>query len=358
MRADLKVLIFGHEKAAYTHFLKDALTRAGVKVLSPYWPLPWHFWGKGLVWHLHWPSFYYKLLPSTIRNIASLFAWAYFMFIILPSVGLSRAPLIYTAHNLYPHESHLRFMDRIARRKVLARAHTVVVNCQRAKFIFQNEFPFYKGNICVIPHGPLQKPSGKPLSLRKARQKLSLPQDAYIYLHVGKLRLYKGIEELISAFLAVAGKRDLLLIVGEPGYHSYAERLSAIVHNDPRVKIIPEYISDDRLSLYLYSCNCLVLPYRQVMTSGAALLALAWGKPAVVPYAGCLPEQLGAVGVYYGDEGLGSLSDALKAVKGIEPGGIDREGKRKLAEVEWGIIIPELKRVYVGSLSRPRELQV
>lgn len=347
-----KVLIFGHEKTAYTNYLIAPLTGAGVKVLSPYWPLPWHFWGKGLVWHLHWPSFYYKLRPSTSYNIISLLAWIYFVFIILPSVALSKIPLVYTMHNLYPHERHLHFMDKIVRRRVLSLAHTVVLNCQRARTIFQKEFPFYKGGIQIIPHGPLQRPLEKPLSQREARRRLGLPRDAYIYLHVGKLRLYKGIEELASVFRLITGKKDLLLIVGEPSNPDYASKLKCLVQDDPRVRLFLGYIPDDQLSLYLYSCNCLVLPYRQVMTSGAALLALAWGKPAVVPSAGCLPEQLGAVGVYYGAEGLPSLGDAMQAVKQIDLAILAKEARAKLGQASWENLIPRLQKVYACSLSR------
>jgi glycosyltransferase involved in cell wall biosynthesis len=352
MGENLKVLIFGHEKTAYTNYLIDALTGAGVKVLSPYWPFPWHFWGKGLVWHLHWPSFYYKLRPSALFNIISLLAWIYFVFIILPSVALSKIPLVYTMHNLYPHERHLRFMDKIARRRVLSLAHTVVLNCQRARTIFQKEFPFYQGSIQIIPHGSLQRPSEKPVSQREARQRLGLPQDAYVYLHVGKLRLYKGIEELVSVFRLVAGAKDLLLIVGEPANPGYAGRLKYLVQDSPQVRLFLGFTPDDQLSLYLCSCNCLVLPYRQVMTSGAALLALAWSKPAVVPSAGCLPEQLGAVGVYYGDEGLPSLGDAMQAVKQIEPAIIAKEARVKFAQVSWENLVPKLQKVYACSLSR------
>src|SRR5262249_1289312 len=62
--------------------------------------------------------------------------------------------------------------------------------------------------------------------------------------------------------------------------------------------------------------DCVVLPYREILTSGAAVLALSFGKPVVAPARGALIDVIthnsGKLFSPYTNE---SLSGAMKAVR-------------------------------------------
>jgi len=350
MAQEVKVLLYRREEATYTRFLADALSKKGVRVLRRFWPMPIHFLGRRRIWHIHWPEFYYKLRPTLFRTLLSLLAWAYFILVAIPSAAMLRIPIIYTLHNLLPHEEYLRFMDRIAMRKVLAHSGVVIAHCQRAKAEFRAEFPGYKRRIEVIAHGPLQDPSGLRISKAEARRRLKIPADKYVYLHIGKLRVYKGLEELIPTFKRACGSEDILLIAGKPINNEYAQKLLHLAREDRRIRLHLGYLTDEELALHLTACDCIVMPYRRVTTSGVALLALTFQKPAVAPDEGCLTEQLGGVGVYYESRDARTLAEAMIKVKETDRSHIAVEARRKLGEVSWNEIAERIRAIYLYTL--------
>jgi beta-1,4-mannosyltransferase len=55
-------------------------------------------------------------------------------------------------------------------------------------------------------------------------------------------------------------------------------------------------IPEDEMQLFLNAADLVVLPYRDVLNSGAALLALSFNTPVLTPDAGALPELREQVG--------------------------------------------------------------
>ncbi len=64
-----------------------------------------------------------------------------------------------------------------------------------------------------------------------------------------------------------------------------------------------ETIPDDQMQVYLRAADAVVLPYRDVLSSGSAILAMTFGQPVIAPAIGCLPESLGSEGTILYDAG-------------------------------------------------------
>jgi glycosyltransferase involved in cell wall biosynthesis len=74
------------------------------------------------------------------------------------------------------------------------------------------------------------------------------------------------------------------------------------------------YAPHERVPLYFAAADVVVLPFRQVTTSGSAVLALSLGRPVVAPRIGALRDLPVDVGFLYEDGGLvGALGRALSA---------------------------------------------
>ena len=100
------------------------------------------------------------------------------------------------------------------------------------------------------------------------------------FLFFGRVAEYKGIAELLDAFrdlpsgtparLTVAGSCD------DPG-------LRARLASAAGVRLRLEHVPESEVSHMLASADVIVLPFRRVTTSGSAELALAHGRPLLIP---------------------------------------------------------------------------
>jgi glycosyltransferase involved in cell wall biosynthesis len=104
-------------------------------------------------------------------------------------------------------------------------------------------------------------------------------------LFFGKILPYKGVEDLLAAFAAVpADAGATLLVAGECDDAGLRSRLRALARaGGQRVSLRLERIADQDVAPLLTSADAIVLPYRAVTTSGSAMLALAYGRPLILP---------------------------------------------------------------------------
>jgi glycosyltransferase involved in cell wall biosynthesis len=104
-------------------------------------------------------------------------------------------------------------------------------------------------------------------------------------LFFGKVLAYKGAEDLLAAFAAVPADLPAILTIAgqcvDPGMRSRLEALARAGRE--RVALRLERIPDRDVPALFASADVVALPYRTITTSGCAMLALAYGRPLVVP---------------------------------------------------------------------------
>ena len=82
-------------------------------------------------------------------------------------------------------------------------------------------------------------------------------------------------------------------------------------------------VPDDRMQVYLRAADAVVLPYRDVLTSGSAILAMTFGQPVIAPAIGCLPESLGSEGtILYDADAPDGLERRPAGGAGRRPGAL------------------------------------
>ena len=107
--------------------------------------------------------------------------------------------------------------------------------------------------------------------------------DAFVFLTLGQIRPYKGIDELITAFRGVPGAHLRLIVAGHPHNDAYAASLASLAGDDARIRLQLHYVPDEDIQYYLRAADFCVLPYRRGTTSGAAILCFSFGKPVIAP---------------------------------------------------------------------------
>ena len=132
-----------------------------------------------------------------------------------------RIPLIYTVHNILPHEEGERnaFGLRTAFMIIYKHSKRLVAHSEANRRELIREFGTDTERINVIPHGNyfFLLPA-KALTKDEARKKLGLHTSGKVLLSFGAVRKYKGIDYLIRAFKRVVEKIPdaRLLIAGTP----------------------------------------------------------------------------------------------------------------------------------------------
>jgi glycosyltransferase involved in cell wall biosynthesis len=167
----------------------------------------------------------------------------------------------------------------------------------------------------------------------QARERLGVSPDEFVYLHVGRCRPYKGLEALMTAFPQVAPPAELI-IAGKFSSSAYQREILARADTLAKVLVVPRSIADDELQLYLNACDCVVLPYRAVLTSGTALLALSFGRPVIAPDMGAMRDHVApGSGILYDPAQPDGL---LRAMQDIRSRRFDAEAiKGQAREFSW-----------------------
>jgi glycosyltransferase involved in cell wall biosynthesis len=84
--------------------------------------------------------------------------------------------------------------------------------------------------------------------------------------------------------------------------------------DDQRIKLCPGFIPDDQIQLYMNACDVVIFPYRDILTSGAVLLAMSFGRACIAPRKGCIGEVLDDTGAFlYEIDDENGLMKAMKS---------------------------------------------
>jgi glycosyltransferase involved in cell wall biosynthesis len=321
--------------------------------LDPEWVQAQH--GRIHALHLNWiHRFYADPDPAERRRKFRVFAAG---LVLARRLGMR---LVWTMHNLYPHEQHDPQLDRRARRLVCALAHAVIAHCSHAADLLAEHFGRRDG-VHVIPHGHFIDVYPNTIDRTTARRRLGLPDAAFVYLFLGHIRPYKGVERLLDAFSALPGANLRLVVAGRllPGYTGDLGRLGDDRPlGDDRIRFRPGIVAIDEMQVYFNAADAVVLPFVDTLTSGSAITALGFGRPVVMPAIGCLPELVTgrACGVLYEPRAPTALREALRRVRtlDLDTAGVDAVARAR--ELSWGPIARQTLAAYglEGSAAQKR----
>jgi len=318
---------------AYTTCYYQALRDAGAQVAEGELSGRWLISHRDRVdyLHLHWPSFLYRG-----RNVIdSLYGFVRFV-LLLALARLLRIRLLWTAHNLYPHErTRPALLDRLARKILVRVCYRVFAHGDRAAAIVAREFPAARERLGVIPHGHWIGHYPCSTDRAAARARLGIPPDEYVHLSFGSCREYKNLEQLVRSFQEIACRDSALWIVGRFQDQNYSERVRRQIEERPRgIRLVDIYVPDDEIQHYFCACDVAVLAYADVLTSGGAMLALGFGRPVIAPRLGHLQDIIDArCGILYEPRDPEGLARAMEdaATRNFDEAAILQHARR----FEW-----------------------
>jgi beta-1,4-mannosyltransferase len=291
------------------------------------------------IMHLHWAELQYGA-GSRRARLARFASFA----AALALGKLAGKRLVYTVHNLAQHEGRHERLNRWTNRLLFAWADALHVHDAGVAAELERQTGRRRG-VFVIPHGSYAGYYPDDITPAEARRRLGLEADAFVYLNLGGLRPYKGVEELMRAFAALPAARLRLVIAGHPHEPDYAARLRALAAGDERIRLFLEHVPDARVQVYLRAADVCVFPYRQATTSGAAILALTFGRPIVAPALGPFPALVAqSAGVVHAPDDPDGLRQALRQAQELDAGAAQRAIAAYVDCIAW----PRLGRLHAG----------
>jgi beta-1,4-mannosyltransferase len=242
--------------------------------------------GRYDIWHLHWPEGHFNdtnpaLALRRSATALGLLRWA-------RSRGTK---IVWTIHNLRSHEQYYPALERLFQEGFLRLLDGHISLSHSAAEAALLRFPrLRRVPGFVIPHGHYREYYTTQLPKAAARQALGVDPRSRVLAFVGQIRPYKNLPELITSFRALTDPGLVLLVAGKPNTEELAAQLHTAAGGDPRVQLNLGWIPEDQLLACLSAADLVVLPYREVLNSGSALLALSCDRPVLVPDIGSLAE--------------------------------------------------------------------
>jgi glycosyltransferase involved in cell wall biosynthesis len=265
--------------------------------------------------HFHWlhPFFLDK---NKFVNIVKLIIIV-IQLIILKIINIK---IVWTIHNLKNHENTNLIFERICSIFVAELSNAIITHCQVAKEEAVQEFFIRnKNKVFVVPHGNYIDSYENKIEKSLARKRLGLKDSNLVFLFLGAIRPYKGVFELIDTFNQIHDDKIELVIAGRVHNDSQemTELLKQKIANDQRIKFFPGFIPTDEVQIYMNACDAAIFPYRDILTSGAVLLAMSFGRACIAPCKGCIGEVLDNSGafLYEVDDDNGLIKAMQSAVE-------------------------------------------
>ena len=152
------------------------------------------------------------------------------------------------------------------------------------------------------------------MRMRTARRSPAAPAKATTACFFsGSIRTYKNVEALVAAAAAVETAPFRLTVIGSCDDPALAARIRAAGQGDPRIRLDLRTgtVPGEELEAAIDAQDAVVLPYRNILNSGAALHALSRNKPVLAPRIGSLPELQAMAGEAWVELFDGDISTAV-----------------------------------------------
>lgn len=216
--------------------------------------------------------------------------------LLFPLLRLLGVKLVFTAHNVLPHENSQ--VDYLLRFMVYRSAKVIIVHSEHIKNKLARDFRIAQEKVKVVPHGNFDHYVPRnPLSKLEARASLNLSETDDVALFFGFIREYKGLDMLLDAFeICIRKGRPFRLVIAGATHspeleNRYNQRIKQI-STDDSITFHASFIPSERVAAYFTACDVVILPYKEIDHSGIVHLAYSFGRPLITTDVGDFAEVI------------------------------------------------------------------
>lgn len=303
--------------------------------------VPWSprraFRGRYDLVHIHWPESVWgkeSLVAGLVRGTILL--------ALLTGARLRHKPVVYTLHNLEPHEIPHPTLDRIMQAAFERTVSRVQVLSDHGALEVETRLggkvPSDLVRIGVEPSNHIRNPGLQAGPVGRI-------------LHFGFIREYKDVPLLIETFRSVqTNEAWRLSVVGNVATSALRESIEGAARGADNVSLRLEFIAESDIPGIHAGACLVVLPYRRIENSSSILTALEYSVPVLAPRLGALPELQEIVGdrwvrLYDGEFDAGVLLDAMMWARRTK-----RVAPPELEQFDWRLVRGQRDQSYDRAL--------
>lgn len=236
--------------------------------------------------HVHWtaPILQWAQGPYAAELVLQKFTDALLAF------KAAGGNLIWTIHNLLPHDGKYRSAELTIADLLSEHADLIHVLTEETLVAADDLFTVDPSKVAVIEHSSYLGQYPDWIGRSEARRRLGITPHEKVLVALGGIRPYKGLSRLVDIFeeMAASDPSLRLLIAGKPSRLPGVEKLKARCEESSRIISRFDFVPDDQLQVWMRAADLAVLPYHQVLNSGAYLLAQTFDLPVVAPRTGAI----------------------------------------------------------------------
>jgi glycosyltransferase involved in cell wall biosynthesis len=277
-------------------------------------------------WH---PAFFYRGISAADRSAIDLAMAAVFRTV--PEV------------EILVHEYEYDEVTRSAARRRSARiafsqVDRIVFHSEKERELFLAAVPVDSARTVVVEHGQAFRPRTS-MTREQARASLEIGEDEYVFLCIGFIQRHKGFDRAVRALGMLDAPHARLDIVGstrleEPEFLAHLSELEWLASNDERVQLHTGYVSDELFDRWILASDVVVLPYREIWSSGVLERAALFDRRVIATRVGGLEEQAADRNVTFVDDDA-ALMRAMAESAGVPVSGAVVEDTVGVEQLSW-----------------------
>ena len=262
---------------------------------------------------------------------------------------LTKKKLVYTAHNILPHERGGQ-KEADALRKWYRLCDAIMVHNEHSRNVLLGFEPSVREKVHVIAHGTFDEYA--PFV------KDTAPHEKTVFLQFGMIRKYKGIDDLLKAasLLPEAYRKKIRIVIAgnqrkDLDDTDYRAMLEGYGVGD-FVEFLPQRIPDGQVPDYFNGSDCCLFPYKEIFGSGALLMAYSFDKPVIASAIPTFREETdgGKTGLLYDPQNPLGLTEAIERFTDLseaERNGMKENVRRiRKTKYSWSVSADALAAVY------------
>jgi len=232
-------------------------------------------------------------------------------------------PLTATVHDVQRQKGILcKSWEAWQLKRFYRRADMLVVHSQQQVEELKQFAGVSEEKICVVPHGPYEYPAAAE-SRNATRERLGIPDDAFLGLAFGQIRDEKQLDRLVEALQSRSDNVHLLIAGSSVGGHKSIQSYQALVKcrgMEKRVHFLSGFIPDEQVGNLFQASDWVALTYAMSFTSQSGVLSSAvhYNVPVLATPTPSFREFLEqfSIGVLCEDDSISAIQGGVERLRG------------------------------------------
>lgn len=211
------------------------------------------------------------------------------------------AKLVWSAHNIFPHGNDFPEAFLKLRRWTFETFDAIHVMNDSHVPVLEEAYGVPAPRHFTVPHMTYEESHLDGIEPITARAHFGLAKDATVFGYFGSIQSYKQVDLFLEAFEKLENQRSepiAAIVAGIPMDDQVVRRLHKRWGGNRNIKLLTRKVEDFEIQYIHRASDAMVLPYKDTLNSGAALMSATFRKPFLMP-SGKISrslEKVGAVG--------------------------------------------------------------